>query len=111
MAARTEACYATVLKRAGENDQGRSLDIALFAAGVNINESKIGSLTAFLRFNGDHVLIVFRSHFQFGDGPSIVTITFQIFRMFLVAEFSMSVAVMLTSVHSSTLPYFLNLSR
>lgn len=48
MAARTEACYATVLKRAGENDQGLSLDIALFAAGVNINESKIRSVTAFL---------------------------------------------------------------
>src|ERR1700759_3656465 len=79
------------------------LDFALFTSHVNVDQGEGGSLGRISGIDGDYVLVVFGTDFQFRDGARIVVITLQFFvpaafRIFLVVFVHIHVAAMLIGV-------------
>src|SRR5208337_4709104 len=51
--------------------RGAFLDLAVFSAGADVDQSKSRSLAGIAWFDGYDVLVVFRADFEFGDRAGI----------------------------------------
>jgi hypothetical protein len=61
-------------------------DIALLATSANVDQNEAGAAPAIFRLNGNDVLIVLSTNFQFGDWAGIVALTLKPFRIVIVIE-------------------------
>jgi hypothetical protein len=56
-----------------QSNWDRALEVALLAASVDVHQRESCAAAAAVRFDGDDVLVIFSSDFEFGNRAGIVT--------------------------------------